>query len=168
MTGNGLSGQAAHPAFVPGNYPAICCLPVAAFLKGQKYCSPPAALPTKPDRHQGREGGVPQTPPDPPSHPPPAFHESRPAAPQRPKTELKLGRGKVCLHKRNYIFIHWRSLTCDLYWNCSLNPIWTDLFWFSYDPLKMGGNEWEVQKLSWNLISYRDWCQTWGFTTFRY
>ena len=29
-------------------------------------------------------------------------------------------------------------------------------------------NGWEVQKLSWNLISYQDWCQTWGFTTFRY
>ena len=35
-------------------------------------------------------------------------------------------------------------------------------------PSKNGGNGWEVQKLSWNLISYQDWCQTWGFTTFRY
>ena len=34
-------------------------------------------------------------------------------------------------------------------------------------PSKMGCNGWEVQKLSWNLISYQDWCQTWGFTTFR-
>ena len=35
-------------------------------------------------------------------------------------------------------------------------------------PSKNGCNGWEVQKLSWNLISYQDWCQTWGFTTFRY
>ena len=35
-------------------------------------------------------------------------------------------------------------------------------------PSKNGGNGWEVPKLSWNLISYRDWCQTKGFTTFGY
>ena len=35
-------------------------------------------------------------------------------------------------------------------------------------PLTMGYNGREVPKLSWNLISYRDWCQTKGFTTFRY
>ena len=35
-------------------------------------------------------------------------------------------------------------------------------------PSKNGGNGWEVPKLSWNLISYRDWCQTKGFMTFRY
>ena len=35
-------------------------------------------------------------------------------------------------------------------------------------PSKNGCNGWEVQKLSWNLISYQDWCQTKGFTTFRY
>ena len=35
-------------------------------------------------------------------------------------------------------------------------------------PLTIGGNGWEVPKLSWNLISYRDWCQTKGFTTFRH
>ena len=34
-------------------------------------------------------------------------------------------------------------------------------------PNKNGGNGWGVQKLSWNLISYQDWCQTWGFTIFR-
>ena len=35
-------------------------------------------------------------------------------------------------------------------------------------PSKNGGNGWEVPKLSWNLISYQDWCQTKGFSTFRY
>ena len=35
-------------------------------------------------------------------------------------------------------------------------------------PTNNGGNGREVPKLSWNLISYRDWCQTKGFTTFRY
>ena len=35
-------------------------------------------------------------------------------------------------------------------------------------PLKIGYNGREVPKLSWNLISYRDWCQTKGFTTFRH
>ena len=34
-------------------------------------------------------------------------------------------------------------------------------------PSKNGCYGWEVQKLSWNLISYQNWCQTWGFTTFR-
>ena len=56
------------------------------------------------------------------------------------------------------------------------NPIWTGLFWFSCNsggtdlppPSKNECNEWEVHKLSWNLISYQDWCQTWGITTFRY
>ena len=57
----------------------------------------------------------------------------------------------------------------------SLNPICTGDFG-SYmtrggadlpPPSKNGCNGWEVQKLSWNLISYQDWCQTWGFTTFR-
>ena len=59
---------------------------------------------------------------------------------------------------------------------CPLNPICTGDFG-SYmtrggadlpPPSKMGCNGWDVQKLSWNLISYQDWCQTWGFTTFRY
>ena len=35
-------------------------------------------------------------------------------------------------------------------------------------PYKMPNNGREVPKLSWNLISYRDWCQTKGFTTFRH
>ena len=35
-------------------------------------------------------------------------------------------------------------------------------------PSKNGGNGWKVPKVSWNLISYRDWCQTKGFTTFGY
>ena len=57
-----------------------------------------------------------------------------------------------------------------------LNPIRPGLFWFFKGlgggadlppPSKNGCNGWEVQKLSWNLISYQDWCQTWGFTTFR-
>ena len=34
--------------------------------------------------------------------------------------------------------------------------------------LTIGGNGWKVPKLSWNLISYQDWCQTKGFMTFRY
>ena len=51
-----------------------------------------------------------------------------------------------------------------------INPICTRDFG-SYMTRGGGGNGcngWEVQKLSWNLISYQDWCQTWGFTTFRY
>ena len=35
-------------------------------------------------------------------------------------------------------------------------------------PSKNECNGWEVPKLSWNLISYQDWCQTKGFTTFGY
>ena len=35
-------------------------------------------------------------------------------------------------------------------------------------PTNNGGNGWKFQKLSWDLIYYRDWCQTNGFTTFRY
>ena len=35
-------------------------------------------------------------------------------------------------------------------------------------PLKLGGNGWKVPKMSWNLISYRDWWQTKGFTPFRH
>ena len=31
-----------------------------------------------------------------------------------------------------------------------------------------GCNGWEVPKMGWNLISYQDWCQTRGFTTFGY
>ena len=60
-----------------------------------------------------------------------------------------------------------------------VNPIRTGFFWYLKDsgreggqicphPLTIGGNGWEVPKLSWNLISYRDWCQTKGFMTFRY
>ena len=60
----------------------------------------------------------------------------------------------------------------------TLNPIRPGLFWYLKDPRGggadlpppyiYGGSGWEVPKLSWNLISYRDWCQTKGFMTFRY
>ena len=64
----GSQGKAAHPAFVPGNYPAICCLPACPwpdFKAGQKILPAPGPS-TKPDRHQGRELGVPPSPPPPP------------------------------------------------------------------------------------------------------
>ena len=58
----------------------------------------------------------------------------------------------------------------------ALNPIIPGLFLNSIypgggkfaPPYKMPNNGREVPKLSWNLISYRDWCQTKGFTTFRH
>ena len=66
MTGNGLFGQAAHPAFVPGNYPAIRCLP--DFKAGQKI------LPA-PERHECRESRVFSNPQQPPPTPPnPRLH----------------------------------------------------------------------------------------------
>ena len=79
------------------------------------------------------------------------------------------------IHSMNDIVVlccHWPSKKVFL----SVNPIYTGLFWFSCNPggadlpppSKNGGNGWEVPKLSWNLISYRDWCQRKGFTTFGY
>ena len=62
-------------------------------------------------------------------------------------------------------------------WNafCIKKRIWFHLIFsriVSYSDLPppsiYGGSGWEVPKLSWNLISYRDWCQTKGFMTFRY
>ena len=63
MTGNGLFGQAAHPAFVPGNYPAIRCLPVllARFQSRAKNIARPGASWVQ------REQGVLQPPPTPPN-----------------------------------------------------------------------------------------------------
>ena len=49
--------------------------------------------------------------------------------------------------------------------NTKLSFLWCTV---APHPLTIGGNGWKVQKLSWDLISYRDWCQAWGFTTFRY
>ena len=56
-----------------------------------------------------------------------------------------------------------------------INPIQPSVFGSKFTrggadlppPSKNGVNGWEVPKLSWNLISYQDWCQTWGFATFR-
>ena len=50
----------------------------------------------------------------------------------------------------------------------SVNPIWPGVFGSIGTrggadlppPNKNGVNGWEVQKISWNLISYQDWCQT--------
>ena len=47
----------------------------------------------------------------------------------------------------------------------TINPIQPSVFGSKFTR---GYNGREVPKLSWNLISYRDWCQTKGFTTFRY
>ena len=46
----GSQGKAAHPAFVPGNYPAICCLPACPwpdFKAGQKILPAPGPQPNR-------------------------------------------------------------------------------------------------------------------------
>ena len=93
--------------------------------------------------------------------------------------ELTKGRNELYslnMYYRTKIFHH--QVRGKENWNRSstLNPIIPGLFLNSIfpgggkfaPPYKMPNNGREVPKLSWNLISYRDWCQTKGFTTFRH
>ena len=77
-----------------------------------------------------------------------------------------------CSFKKN----RWRRLNPHPFWNQHLTLFEPAFFGSSKTrggqicphPLKMGVMGGRFQKLSWNLISYRDWCQTKGFMTFRY
>ena len=88
---------------------------------------------------------------------------------------LEISLSKVCIETRSEQprIVAWISLPMSY---MQVNPIIPGLFLNSIypgggkfaPPYKMPNNGREVPKLSWNLISYRDWCQTKGFTTFRH
>ena len=86
------------------------------------------------------------------------------------------------IYSTYYQYFFWKETTELLVFSqgvssASINPILLGVFGSYFTrggaqicphPLKMVGNGWEVSKLSWNLISYRDWCPTKGFTPFRH
>ena len=96
-------------------------------------------------------------------------------------SDCQFGRFCVCLHRAVYMSfpkcsVGWVPL-CPWLFVCLLltlfNPgfLVLNLLGGGADlppPTNNGGNGREVPKLSWNLISYRDWCRTKGFTTFRH
>ena len=84
----------------------------------------------------------------------------------REETEmLKNIYGQVSFHIENYIMT---IIYLTLFEPGFFGSLMTRGGHICPPPTNNGGNGWKFQKLSWNLISYRDWCRTKEFTTFRY
>ena len=127
------------PGLCPRQLPGNMLLARGCLSKGPKILLAPGCPPDQTGSSSGQRGGCSSDPPRPSQPPTPGFpwEPASSATAAKNWTKVRTGKGLSAQEK-----LHFHSLMLtDLwlgYWNCSLNSIWTGLFWFSYDSLKMG------------------------------